>query len=182
MKPCQARLSRLPLHQPWPVTRQAGKGKKSHSLMPFARPRGNFTGKGRFLDATTARSKAALDATQFRPIVSPMTDDIDTSGQAELNALAMTLGIAAAVAGVGACFASGGLAILAGALAMFCLAGSVVVNASPPETPFDEYCRECDEGMTAASEGSGVSLSQEAGVSHRWRQSVAAGRQAGRRR
>ena len=111
-----------------------------------------------------------------------MTDDIDTGGQAERNTLALTLGVAAAVAGVGACFASGGLAILAGALAMICLAGSVVANASPPETPFDDYCRECDEGMAAASEGGGVTLSQESGPSHRWRQSVAAGRTASRTR
>ena len=111
-----------------------------------------------------------------------MTDDTDTIGQTERNTLALTLGAAAVVAGVGACFASGGLTIFSGVLAVICLAGSVVVNASPPETPFDEYCRECDEGMAAASEGGGVTLSHEAGPSHRWRQSVATGRQASRRR
>ncbi len=111
-----------------------------------------------------------------------MTDGIEGGERAERNKLALTLTAAAGIAGVGAFFATGGLAVLAGAIAVICLAGSVLANAAPGETPFDEYCQECDERIALASENVAVTQSREAVPGTHWRQTIAADRQPGRRR
>ena len=111
-----------------------------------------------------------------------MTEDIDNGEQAERNTLALTLTVAAGIAGVGALLVTGGLSILAGALAVACLAGSVLANAAPSETPFDEYCQACDERIALPSDGIAVTQGQEVGQTRHWRQTVSANRQANRSR
>lgn len=115
-------------------------------------------------------------------------DDTGTSGPTDRNALGTAMTVAGLAASVVTVIASGGLAILAGVVAVSCLAVSVAASLSLSETPFEEYCRECDQ-VAALREGQEVSNSEtwqaehsRAGLSHHWRQTVAAMDTAGRSR
>lgn len=115
-------------------------------------------------------------------------NETGTDEQRERVALDSALTVAALAACVVAISASGGLAIVAGAVAALCLAGSVAASLSPRETPFEEFCRECDQ-VAAVQAGQEISegLAQEAehlrlGLGHHWRQAVAASNPTGRSR
>src|SRR4051812_3476121 len=103
-----------------------------------------------------------------------MTEGIEDVEQAERVKLTLTLTVAAGIAGVGAFLASVGLAVLAGAIDTLCLARRVLTNVAPSETPFDEYCQECDERIALASESIALKQGQEAMQDRHWQQAIAA--------
>ena len=125
------------------------------------------------------REYLPVDETGIRHMVLPMNDASEQTGRNPMDTALIVTGLAAS--GV-AIVASGGLAIAAGAIAVLCLAGSVAACLAPAETAFDRDCRECDLFGSSAAEDFAQEENPEVGQSHRWRQSIVAGRNAGRGR